>query len=65
VEDVLNCRCMDADLEMARLSITYGHVKGAADENARSVVETLDILEHTGAKDRGEHAVEYATPAKT
>jgi hypothetical protein len=26
---------MDADLEMARLSITYGHDKGAADENAQ------------------------------
>jgi hypothetical protein len=35
-------------------------VKAAADENARTVAETLDIMERTIAKDRADHAQEYA-----
>lgn len=53
---------MDAHLEMGSANITYEDVKAAADENGRTVAETLDIIERTVAKDRGEHAGEY-TPA--
>jgi len=55
----LTCGCMDAHLEMGRLNITYEDVKAAADENGRSVAETLDIIDRTVAKDRGEHPAEY------
>jgi hypothetical protein len=51
---------MDAHLEMGAANITYEDVKRAADANGRSVAETLDILERTVAKDRSEHAQEYA-----
>ena len=50
---------MDAHLEMGSSNITYEDVKAAADENGRSVAETLDIVNRTAAKDRGEHAEEY------
>jgi hypothetical protein len=56
----LTCGCMDAHLEMGAANITYEDVKRAADANGRSVAETLDILERTVAKDRSEHAQEYA-----
>ena len=56
----LTCGCMDAHLEMGTANIRYEDVKAAADENGRSVAETLDIIERTVAKDRGEHAEEYA-----
>ncbi len=56
----LTCGCMDAHLEMGEANITYDDIKKAADENGRSVAETLDIVERTVAKDRGEHAEEYA-----
>lgn len=56
----LTCGCMDAHLEMGAANITYEDVKEAADENGRTVAETLDIVERTVAKDRGEHAEEYA-----
>jgi len=52
---------MDAHLEMGEANITYEDVKRAADENGRSVAETLDIMDRTVAKDRDEHANEYAT----
>jgi hypothetical protein len=55
----LTCGCMDAHLEMGSSNITYEDVKAAADENGRTVAETLDIVERTVAKDRGEHAQEY------
>jgi hypothetical protein len=57
----LTCGCMDAHLEMGSANITYEDVKAAADENGRTVSETLDIIERTVAKDRGEHAEEYAS----
>jgi hypothetical protein len=38
---------------------TYEDVKHAADDNGRSA-ETLDVMERTTAKDRTEHAQEYA-----
>jgi hypothetical protein len=59
----LTCGCMDAHLEMGTSNITYEDIKRAADENGRSVAETLDIIERTKAKDRQEHASEYADPA--
>ncbi len=59
----LTCGCMDAHLEMGSANITYEGVKAAADENGRTVAETFDIVERTVAKDRGEHAEEYASGA--
>ena len=56
----LTCGCMDAHLEMGSSNITYEDIKAAADENGRTVAETLDIIERTAAKDRDEHADEYA-----
>lgn len=55
----LTCGCMDAHLEMGSSNITYEDVKAAADENGRTVAETLDIIDRTVAKDRGDHAQEY------
>lgn len=55
----LTCGCMDAHLEMGTSNITYEDVKAAADENGRTVAETLDIVNRTVAKDRDEHAQEY------
>ena len=59
----LTCGCMDAHLEMGESNITYEDVKRAADENGRSVAETLDIMERTKAKDRQDHPQEYAATA--
>ncbi len=56
----LTCGCMDAHLEMGEANITYDDIKKAADENGRTVAETLDIVDRTVAKDRGEHKEEYA-----
>ncbi len=55
----LTCGCMHAHLEMGQHNIRYEDLKAAADENGRSVAETLDIMDRTVAKDRGEHAPEY------
>jgi hypothetical protein len=54
---------MDAHLEMGESNITYEDIKRAADENGRSVAETLEIMERTEAKDRHEHSQEYAKTA--
>jgi hypothetical protein len=51
---------MDAHLVMGEANITYEDVKKAADENGRTVAETLEIMDRTVAIDRGEHAPEYA-----
>jgi hypothetical protein len=51
---------MDAHLEMGEANITYEDIKRAADENGRSVAETLEIMERTKAQDREQHAQEYA-----
>jgi hypothetical protein len=56
----LTCGCMDAHLEMGESNITYEDIKRAADENSRSVAETIEIMQKTEAKDRQEHAKEYA-----
>jgi hypothetical protein len=55
----LTCGCMDAHLEMGKSNITYEDVKAAADENGNTVAETVDIIERTIAKDRGDHPPEY------
>ena len=60
----LTCGCGDAHLEMGEANITYEDIKRAADENGRSVPETLEIMEKTKAKDRQQHAAEYGTPAE-
>jgi len=56
----LTCGCMDAHLEMGESNITYEDMKRAADENGRTVQETLDILSRTVEKDRSDHAREYS-----
>jgi hypothetical protein len=60
----LTCGCMDAHREMGEANITYEDVKRAADENGRSVAETLEIMTSTEAKDRGQHPQEYARPVE-
>lgn len=55
----LTCGCMDAHREMGEANITYEDLKRAADENGRSVEETLQIFDRTEQKDRGEHPQEY------
>jgi hypothetical protein len=57
----LTCGCMQAHLEMGEKNIRYEDVKAAADENGRSVAETLDIVERTVAIDRKDHPAEYAS----
>jgi hypothetical protein len=57
----LTCGCMDAHLEMGESNITYEDLKRAADENGRSVEETLDIWSRTEAKDRQDHPKEYGS----
>lgn len=59
----LTCGCMQAHLEMGSKNIRYEDLKAAADENGRSVAETLDIWQRTLEIDRGDHDQEYATPA--
>jgi hypothetical protein len=56
----LTCGCMDAHLEMGESNVTYEDMKRAADENGRSVQETLDIVAKTVEKDRSDHAKEYS-----
>jgi hypothetical protein len=51
---------MQAHLEMGESNIRYEDLKAAADENGRSVDETMDIVRRTIEIDRGEHATEYA-----
>jgi hypothetical protein len=46
---------------MGESNIRYEDVKAAADENGRSVAETLEIIDRTVAVDREDHAAEYAT----
>ncbi len=56
----LSCGCMDAHRVMGEANITYEDVKKAADENGRTVAETLDIVDRTVAIDREKHPPEYA-----
>lgn len=59
----LTCGCMQAHLEMGKSNITYEDVKAAADENGKSVAETLDILKRTVEIDRADHGQEYEPAA--
>jgi hypothetical protein len=54
---------MQAHKDMGPTQIRYEDLKAAADENGRSVAETLDIWEETLSKDRVDHAEEYRPPA--
>jgi hypothetical protein len=45
---------------MGKNNIRYEDIKAAADENGKTVAETLDIVDRTVAKDRQDHAQEYA-----
>jgi hypothetical protein len=54
---------MEAHEKMGTSNLTYEDVKAAADENGRSVAETLAIVDRTVAKDRDEHAQEYSSGA--
>jgi hypothetical protein len=56
----LTCGCMDAHQEMGEHNFTYEDLKAAADENGKSVAETLEIINRTAAKDKEGHAQEYA-----
>jgi hypothetical protein len=54
---------MQAHLEMGTANLRYEDLKAAADENGRTVAETVEIMERTIALDRGDHADEYAGPS--
>ena len=56
----LTCGCMQAHLEMGEANITYEDVKRAADENGRTVQETLDLIARTAQEDRSDHPGEYS-----
>jgi hypothetical protein len=50
---------MQAHLEMGAHNIVYEDVQRAAEENGRSVDETLEIMARTAGIDRGDHPAEY------
>ena len=56
----LTCDCGDAHLEMGESNITYEDIKRAADENGRSVAETLEIMDRTEGSDKKQHPDEWA-----
>jgi hypothetical protein len=56
----LTCGCMQAHLQMGEHNVMFEDIEAAAEENDRSVAETLDIVERTVAKDREDHPQEYA-----
>jgi hypothetical protein len=45
---------------MGEHNFTYEDLKAAADENGKSVAETLEIVKQTAAKDAERHSQEYA-----
>jgi len=49
---------------MGESNIRYEDLERAADENGRSVAETLDIMKRTEAKDREDHPHEYGGPSE-
>jgi hypothetical protein len=46
---------------MGEHNFTYEDLKAAADENGKSVAETLEVVNQTAAKDAESHAQEYAS----
>ena len=61
----LTCGCMDAHKQMGQNNITYEDLKRAADENGKSVGETLKTFDATAAKDRAQHSQEYEKAGAT
>ncbi len=59
----LTCGCIDAHKEMGQSNITYEDVKRAADENGRSVEDTLQMINDTADRDRSDHPDEYRSKA--
>ena len=55
----LTCGCMQAHLEMGEHNVTYEDLKRTADENGKTVEETLDIIAKTADIDRDDHPAEY------
>ena len=55
----LTCGCMQAHLEMGENNIRFEDVKAAADENGKTMSETLEIMERTWEIEQGEHGEEY------
>ena len=55
----LTCGCMDAHREMGEHNIRFEDVERAANENGRSVAETLEIIDKTRERDRNQHPAEY------
>jgi hypothetical protein len=55
----LTCGCGDAHLVMGKSNIVYEDVKRAAEENGRTVQETLDLIASTAETDRADHPDEY------
>jgi hypothetical protein len=60
----MTCGCMDAHREMGEANITYDDIKRAAEDNGRTVEETLQTFEATAAKDRREHRDEYQATSR-
>ncbi len=60
----LTCGCMDAHKVMGD-NITYEDLKRVADGNGNSVEETLETIQRTADKDRGDHPQEYGAAAAT
>jgi hypothetical protein len=56
---------MDAHKQMGQNNITYEDLKKAADENGKSVADTLKTFDATAAKDRAQHDQEYASSGAT
>ena len=61
----LTCGCMQAHLEMGEHNVVYEDIQRAAEENGRTVGETLDIVTRTVAIDRGDHPDEYGSKTGT
>jgi hypothetical protein len=57
----LTCGCNDAHKRMGN-NITYEDVRDIAEENGKSIDETLRILAETAQKDRATHREEYDKP---
>ena len=60
----LTCGCMQAHLEMGEHNVVYEDLKRAADENGRTVEETLEIISKTADVDRADHPEEYLATAR-
>ena len=57
----LTCGCMDAHKVMGN-NITYEDLKKIADDNGKTVEDTLTTIKETADKDRPKHQAEYSGP---